>query len=136
MQEDNDARRACVERYGLVTSLGNADDDPNFGVSSEGVGWDRVYEVLDACDAEVGEFYSPPETEESMTELYGWRLGQYRCLEAAGFQLSSPPPSLQSFLDGWRMEGYGSFDPIGLLPDEDYNGALAACPRTTEKWPD
>lgn len=133
LQEYNDARMACVERYGLVVVPGPPNDSPSFGVSSEGVGQDRVDEVLLACDAEVGTFYTPPATEESVTAQYQWLVGQYRCLVAAGFP-AEEPPSLQFVVDQWKTKGHFQYDPMSSLM-EQYDAALAACPRTTQEWP-
>lgn len=133
LQEYNDARMACVAGYGLTVVPGDPNDLPSFGVSAEGVGQDRVDEVLALCDEEVGVLYTPPATEASMTDEYEWLVGQYECLVAAGFPAAEPPP-LEVVLDRWRTGGHSTYDPMATLLDQ-YDAALAACPRTTAEWP-
>ena len=132
-QEYNDARMACVAGYGLVVVPGDPNDSPSFGVSSEGVGQDRVDEVLARCDADVGTLHTPPATQATVAEEYDWLVGQYRCLVAAGFA-AKEPPSLEEFLEQWGTRNHISYDPLSTLMDQ-YDAALAACPRTTESWP-
>jgi hypothetical protein len=132
-REHVEARMACVERHGLVVVPGDPNDVPSFEVSFGGVGEDRVDEVLGLCDLEVGEFYQPPATVESVTGEYEWLVGQYRCLTKAGFKIDEPP-SLESFLDEWRTKGHATYDPIASAAE--YDQALAACPRSVEKWPE
>lgn len=124
----------CLRDKGWDARLGNQEEGPGtFEVDAPPDQEERLFEDLRACRDQVGRF--PSASDGDIRRIYDWLRGQRRCLMAAGYEIEEPP-TFEWFVENYNNPS-GGWDPMGDVGfGPDYQRALAACPRSTEEWPD
>lgn len=89
---------------------------------------------VDGCLKQFGCDQSPPSlSDQQLRELYPHVLWEWKCLNEAGYNPSSPP-SEQAYIDSYHDNGgtwsaYSQF--TATLPEKDITELFEACPRST-----
>lgn len=82
----------------------------------------------DACVDRLGRPWAQPLTERRAREAYDTALATAKCLEKAGFPVSTPP-SFATFYDDLRSTDRTPWSPQDQIPNSDIQAAYAACPE-------
>lgn len=124
----------CLRDRGWEVMLGNqAEGAGTFMITVTPDQEDAYRTDSEACAEPLGVF--PPPTRRDLERQYEWLLGQRRCLIEAGYEIDEPP-TLEWWLENYNNVETG-WDPVGDVGHGlDYQRALAACPRSTESWPE
>jgi len=127
--------RECLRERGWEIKLGNQSEGEGTFEVVVPPDQERVFAMDSAdCRDQIGRFPAP--TREDLEGTYEWLLGQRRCLVNAGFDIAEPP-TLEWWLENYNNQETGGWDPVGDVGHGlDYQRALAACPRSTESWPE
>lgn len=124
----------CLRERGWEVKLGNQiEGTGTFEVTVSPDQEQLLFRDRSECRDQVGVF--PPITREQLERQYEWLLGQRRCLIEAGYEIDEPP-TLEWWLENYNNVETG-WDPMGEVGlGIEYQRALAACPRSTESWPE
>lgn len=82
----------------------------------------------DACVDRLGRPWAQPLTEDRARQVYDAALAMAKCLETAGFPVSTPP-SFATFYDDLRSTDGNQWAPDEQIPNNDIRRADAACPE-------
>lgn len=84
-------------------------------------------DAIAACETLLGPPPAPtPLTEEEITSIFEQLLDAAVCLEATGYDISSPP-SLETFIEMYRLSFEGG--PMAWDPFSEIQGEVPSCPQ-------
>ena len=112
-EEFNAASKACFEAAGYsVIMPTDPTDGSAFTVDMTGHTDQEFFDVVDACDAQVGTIDLRGYSDEQIRASYDYRVAEFECLVSNGWA-SGAPPSWESYRDDWRSSmGGAHWNPI------------------------
>lgn len=123
----------CAQGKGIDIEAQLSDDGDGYeGLQHSEERPEEVAPLFDLCREEIG--YPPPvpSSDEEIRVQFDWRVGEYECLIAAGFDVPEPP-SFAAYLEESRGNG-DVWNPWYVIEQPIPKAALKACPRDADTW--